>query len=225
MERVSQPAKSSRVISEPTLRRLVGYYRYFRDLQERGAESVSCVAVGDQLAIDPTLVRKDLESISIVGRRRVGFAVAELIAGIEAHLGYNGVNRTFLVGAGTLGTAILKHWKFRQYGIEIIAAFDVAPARIGEEIGGLDVQHLDRLPELAREFKPQLGIITVPPEGAQEVADLLVANGIAAIWNFAPVILRTPSDVIVQNEDLYRSLATLSYRLVMKQGEGNPPPA
>lgn len=224
MDPLVQAGKVSRV-PEPTLRRLAGYYRYFRELQTRGAQSVSCSAVGDELALDPTLVRKDLESISIVGRSRVGFAVAELIAGIEAHLGYNGRHRTLLAGAGTLGTALLKHWKFRQYGLEIVAAFDVAPSRVGKRIGGLEVRHIRELPAAAREFRPQLGIITVPVEGAQGVADLMVANGVSAIWNFAPVNLRVPSEVIVQNEDLYRSLATLSYKLVIRQGERVSPPA
>jgi len=215
MQRAVQAGRVSR-IAEPTLRRLAGYYRYFRDLQTRGAVSVSCHVVGDELALDPTLVRKDLESISIVGRRRVGFAVAELIAGIEAHLGYNGLNRAFLVGAGSLGTALLGYKKFKQYGMEIVAAFDVAPSRVGERVGDLEICHLGALPGLAREYQPQLGIVTVPAEEAQQVADLLIGNGIGAIWNFAPVNLRVPSEVIVQNEDLYRSLATLSHRLVMK---------
>ncbi len=218
MESVAQPAKVSR-IPEPTLRRLAGYYRYFRDLQTRGAVSVSCVAVGDELALDPTLVRKDLESISIVGRRRVGFALSELIAGIEAHLGYNGLNRAFLVGAGSLGTALLGYRKFRQYGMEIVAAFDVALSRVGDRVADLEVRHLRELPQLARQLSPQLGIVTVPAEEAQDVVDLLIRQRICAIWNFAPVTLRVPAEVIVQNEDLYRSLATLSHRLVMKHEE------
>jgi redox-sensing transcriptional repressor len=224
MDRVTQSGKR---ISEPALRRLAGYYRHFRDLETRGVRSVSCVALGDELSLDPTLVRKDLESIAIVGRRRVGFAVADLLAGIERRLGYNDFHRTFLVGAGTLGTALLKHWKFQHYGLEIVAAFDIAPARVGEEIGGLTVQHLRELPGFAGDLQPQLGIITVPAEEAQCVADLLVGNGIGAIWNFAPVNLRVPSEVIVQNEDLYRSLATLSHRLVLKHegAVGKFPPA
>ena len=215
MEPVAHPAKPAR-IPEPTLRRLAGYYRYFRDLQARGAHSVSCVAVGDELDLEPTLVRKDLESISIVGRRRVGFTLSELIAGIEANLGYNGLNRGFLVGAGNLGTALLRYRQFRQYGLEIVAAFDTASSRVGERIGDLDVRHLRDLPELARDSQPQLGIVTVPAEEAQYVVDLLIGNGVVAIWNFAPVTLRVPPAVIVQNEDLYQSLATLSHRLVMK---------
>jgi redox-sensing transcriptional repressor len=151
--------------------------------------------------------------------------VEALLRGIEAHLGYNGVNRALLVGAGRLGAALLGHDKFHEYGLEIVAAFDVSPAKIGERLNGIEVLPLTRLPDVAREMNAQLGIITVPAEAAQEVVDLLVENGIHAIWNFAPATLRIPAGVIVQNEDLYRSLATLSHRLVMKyQGERNSEP-
>jgi redox-sensing transcriptional repressor len=204
-------------IPEPTLRRLPGYYRYFRDLQASGAQLVSCAMVGRDLSLDPTLVRKDLESISVVGRRRVGFTLSELVRGIEAALGYGGLNRAFLMGAGSLGTALLGYKKFREYGLEIVAVFDAAPSRVGERLNDLEVQPLERLPELAHEWNPQIGIITVPADRAQKAVDLLVANGIHAIWNFAPVRVQVPPDVIVQSEDLYRSLATLSYKLVMKQ--------
>jgi redox-sensing transcriptional repressor len=210
MERASR-------IPEPTLRRLPGYYRYFRDLQTAGAQQVSCAMVGRDLSLDPTLVRKDLESISVVGRRRVGFTLSELVRGIEASLGYGGLNRAFLMGAGSLGTALLGYKKFREYGLQIVAVFDAAPSRVGERLHDLEVQPLERLPELAHEWNPQIGIITVPADRAQKAVDVLVANGITAIWNFAPVRVQVPPEVIVQSEDLYRSLATLSYKLVMKQ--------
>src|SRR5689334_21319995 len=112
----------NRTIPEPTLRRLPGYYRYFRELQLTGADAVSCNMVGRDLELDPTTVRKDLESIAVVGRRRVGFYISELLRGIELSLGYNGANRAFLMGAGSMGTALLGYKKFREYGLEIIAA-------------------------------------------------------------------------------------------------------
>jgi redox-sensing transcriptional repressor len=210
-------------IPEPTLRRLPGYYRYFRDLQASGAQLVSCAMVGRDLSLDPTLVRKDLESMSVVGRRRVGFTLSELVRGIEAALGYGGLNRAFLMGAGSLGTALLGYKKFREYGLEIVAVFDAAPSRVGERLNDLEVQPLERLPELAHDWNPQIGIITVPADRAQKAVDLLVANGVHAIWNFAPVRVQVPPDVIVQSEDLYRSLATLSYKLVMRQQVSSTP--
>lgn len=212
MERAAKTA-----IPEPTLRRLPGYYRYFRDLQATGAQLVSCALVGRDLSLDPTLVRKDLESIAVVGRRRVGFTISELLRGIEASLGYGGINRAFLLGAGNLGAALLGYKKFSEYGLQIVAVFDAAPSRVGERLHDLEVQPLERMPELAREWNPQIGIITVPADRAQQAVDLVVANGIHAIWNFAPVRVQVPADVIVQSEDLYRSLATLSYKLVIRQ--------
>jgi redox-sensing transcriptional repressor len=202
-----------------------GYYRYFRDLQATGAQLISCATVGRDLSLDPTLVRKDLESISVVGRRRVGFTISELLHGIEISLGYDGSNRAFLLGAGNLGAALLGYKKFREYGLQIVAAFDADPSRVGERVSDLEVQPLDRLPELAREWNPQIGIVTVPADRAQKATDLLVAYGIRAIWNFAPVRVQVPPDVIVQSEDLYRSLATLSYKLVIKQRSAVAPSA
>ena len=204
-------------IPEPTLRRLPGYYRYFLGLQHAGANLVSCALVGRDLALDPTLVRKDLEAIEAVGRRRVGFVLTDVIHAIQAHLGYNGINSAFLIGAGNLGAALLGYKKFRDFGLEIIAAFDASPSRVGERIHGLEILPAERLPELAREFHPRIGIVTVPAEHAQAAVDLLVSNGMDAIWNFAPVRVQVPPHVIVQSEDLYRSLATLSYKLVVKQ--------
>ena len=200
MERTLTPGHLSR-ISEPTLRRLPGYYRYFRDLQTSGAQLVSCAMVGRDLSIDPTLVRKDLESIAAVGRRRVGFVLSDLVRGIETSLGYNGLNRAFLMGAGNLGTALLGYKKFREYGLQIVAVFDAAPSSVGERLHDLEVQPLERLPELAREWNPQIGIVTVPVAHAQQAVNLLVENGIRAIWNFAPVRVQVPPDVIVQSED------------------------
>jgi redox-sensing transcriptional repressor len=215
----------NRTIPEPTLRRLPGYYRYFRELQITGADAVSCAMVGRDLELDPTTVRKDLESIAVVGRRRVGFYISELLRGIELSLGYNGANRAFLMGAGSMGTALLGYKRFRDYGLEIIAAFDADPSRVGERVHGMEVQPIDRLPELAREWNPQIGIVTVPADKAQGAVDLLVANQIQAIWNFAPIRVKVPEDVIVQSEDLYRSLATLSYKLVLKQQKHSQAPS
>src|SRR5690242_10840697 len=125
MERPTTSGPASR-ITEPTLRRLPGYYRYFQELQANGAQLVSCAMVGRDLSLDPTLVRKDLESIAAVGKRRIGFVLSDLIRGIELNLGYNGVNRAFLMGAGSLGSALLGYKKFSEYGLEIVAAFDAS---------------------------------------------------------------------------------------------------
>lgn len=168
------------------------------------------------MSLDPTQVRKDLESIALVGKPRVGFSVPHLIDAIEAFLGYKETNKAFLVGIGSLGTALLGYNRFRHFGLEIIGAFDIDSARIGARVHGIEIQPLAWLPDLARQMNIRLGIMTVPATAAQSVADLMVRSGIRAIWNFAPVTLRLPNDAIVQNEDLYTSLAALSYKLAMR---------
>jgi redox-sensing transcriptional repressor len=200
-------------VSEATLRRLPTYLHLLHRYRDQGAESVSCSDLGRELRLDPTQIRKDLEVTGNVGRPRIGFSVVPLIDAIETFLGWNNVNEAFLAGAGHLGTALLLYDRLKKYGVHIVAAFDADPAKIGTEICGCQVMAIERLAGLAKRMHVRIGIITVPGEHAQGVADTMIAGGIQAIWNFAPVSLRLPSHIIVQNEQLYYSLAALSRKL------------
>jgi len=229
MEQVN-PQPVSRAVAEATLRRLPLYHRYCKSLEQEGVVAVSCTHIGKELGFDPTQVRKDIEVTGIVGRPKVGYAVVELLAAIEQFLGWNNVNEAFLIGAGSLGAALLGYTRFQQCGLNIVAAFDTDPAKIGKQIHEKHVLPLDRLPELMRRMHVYIGIVTVPAAAAQNVANLLVEGGARAIWNFAPVRLRVPEDVIVHNEDLYCSLAALSQKLAkalhqekLKGETGNAP--
>jgi redox-sensing transcriptional repressor len=202
-----------RIVSEPTLKRLPLYHRFLKEWQAGGHETVSCTDIGMELGLDPTQVRKDLESAGAVGRPRVGYGVSNLTDDLEQFLGWKNVNDAFLVGAGSMGSALMGYRKFEQCGLKIVAAFDSDPAKLGALIHGKHVLALDKLPNLAERMHILIGIITVPATEAQPVAELLVAGGIRAIWNFAPVRLRVPEEVIVHNEDLYCSLAALSQKL------------
>lgn len=200
-------------VPEPTLRRMPLYHRFLKELQARGADKVSCTEIGQELKLDPTQVRKDLEYIGVPGRPRIGYQLNPLVEGLEHFLGWNNINEAFLVGAGNLGAALLGYPRFSDYGLNIIAAFDTDPQKIGQSIHNKEVLPLSKLPNLARRMHILIGVITVPDRAAQEVADLMVAGGIMAIWNFAPVQLRVPEGVIVHNENLYCSLASLSQKL------------
>jgi redox-sensing transcriptional repressor len=200
-------------IPEPTLRRLPKYHHFLVGLREQGVTSVSCTRIGDSLALLPVQVRKDLQYTGIVGRPKVGYELQELLDKIEEALGWDNVSDAFLVGAGNLGSALLGYTKFGQFGLSIVAAFDADPRKIGTQIHGKHVLSLEKLPALAQRMSVHIGIITTPAESAQRVADLLVAGGVRALWNFAPVTLTVPADIIVQNEDLYHSLAALSCKL------------
>jgi redox-sensing transcriptional repressor len=204
-------AASFKPIPEATLRRLPAYYHLLRELQNAGTQFVSCSLIGKQLNLDPTQVRKDLESTGMAGKPKVGYPLGDLVRWIEDFLGWNNAKDAFLVGAGSLGSALLGYGKFRQFGLNIVAAFDSDAEKVGGQIHGKQVLPLEKLPDLARRMHIHIGIVTVPAEAAQKVADLMVEGGILAIWNFAPVYLRVPEHVILQSEDLYHSLASLSF--------------
>lgn len=201
-------------IPEASLRRLPIYYRRLQEMIAGGTvHAVSCAELARGLGLDPTLVRKDIEMTGIVGKPRVGYDLAALAGWIENFLGLNRPKSAILAGAGSLGSALLGYEKFRSHGMQIVAVFDVNSEKIGQRIHGMEVQPLFSLPEVVRNAAIPLGLIATPAGAAQSVADLMVSGGIRAIWNFAPAHLRVPATVILQNEDLYHSLASLSFKL------------
>ena len=200
-------------VSDPTLRRLPIYYRLLQTMQAAGVKQVSTTSIAGPLELDPTQVRKDLEATGIAGKPKVGYGLPELITHIEEFLGWHQIREAVLVGAGSLGTALLSYGRFRQLGFHLVAAFDRDPERIGLTIAGAEVLPLDCLVPYCRQRGIRLGLITTPPESAQAAANALMDGGIRAIWNFAPVHVQVPQAVLLQNEDLYRSLASLSFRL------------
>jgi redox-sensing transcriptional repressor len=191
-----------------------------KEVQGSGKETVSCTDIGAELNLDPTQVRKDLETAGINGRPRVGYLVGNVVEGIEEFLGWKKVNEAFLVGAGSMGAALLGYHKFEECGLKIVAAFDTDPAKIGKRIHGKHVLALEKLPDLADRMHILIGIITVPASHAQVIAELMVQGGIRAIWNFAPIRLRLPGHINVHNEDLYCSLASLSQKLALELRTG-----
>lgn len=207
-----------REIPEASLRRLPVYYRSLQGMVAVGVTQVSCADLARVLDLDPTQVRKDIEMTGIVGKPRVGYLLDELILWLENFLGWNRPKEAVLAGAGSLGSALLGYEKFRRHGMQIIAAFDTDPDKIGQRIHGREVQPLMFLPDFVRQHKTPVGVIATPPSAAQSVTNLMVSGGIQAIWNFAPAHIHVPPQVILQNEDLYHSLASLSFKLESKLG-------
>jgi redox-sensing transcriptional repressor len=211
---VNQGAQAKgRGAGNASLRRLPLYYRLLQQLVAGGVRHVSSGLIGRDLGLDPTQVRKDIEALGLAGRPRIGFAVSELLHGIESFLGWDRPKDAVLAGAGSLGSALLRYRRFGEYGVRIVAAFDTDPEKIGRPVDGKEVYLLDSLPGRVRRMGVHLGVITTPPCAAQRVADLMAEGGVRAIWNFAPVHLRVPPSVVVQNEDLGHALASLSLRL------------
>jgi redox-sensing transcriptional repressor len=205
-------------IPEASLRRLPIYYRSLQEMVTAGVAQVSCTTLARVLGLDPTQVRKDIEMTGIVGKPKVGYPLGELVRWIENFLGWNRPKEAVLAGAGSLGSALLGYQKFRSHGIEIVAAFDIDPDKIGQRIHGREIQPLMFLPDFVRQRRTLVGVIATPAADAQSVTDLMVSGGIRAIWNFAPTHIQVPERVILQNEDLYHSLASLSFKLESRMG-------
>jgi len=157
-------------------------------------------------------VRKDLAMVSDGGRPKIGYLRSSLIDDIEQFLGYDNTTDAVLIGAGKLGQALLDYKGFDEFGLNILAAFDARP-NTDKTDGGKPVYHISRLTQFCRANKVLMGIITVPAEAAQEVADQLIAGGIKAIWTFAPARLDVPKNILVQYENMATSLAVLSVHL------------
>lgn len=197
-------------LSKATIERLPAYLRYLKGEAVKGVAYLSSASVAKDMGISAVGVRKDLALVaSAPGKPRMGFEVQSLIRDIEHYLGYYRRDTAVVVGAGGLGRAILGYEGFENYGIDVVAAFDNNPAKVGS-YGNKTVYPMERLAEVVRRFDVLTGILTVPKEVAQSAADLMVGAGIRAILNFAPVYLRVPEGVLVKYEDLAVSLSALS---------------
>lgn len=206
-------ARKVKATPEPTLRRLPRYLYFLKNLREEGVKQVSSTFIASTLGLDPTQVRKDIEYTDVVGKPKKGFETGELIKAIESFLNWNNQTDAFLVGVGNLGTAMLGYGNFKKYGLNFVAAFDTDEEKLGKEVYGVEVFGLDKLVDLGIKKKINIGVLTTPATAAQEVADRFVEAGIKAIWNFAPIQLKVPENVIVENAQLTQSLALLSRKL------------
>ena len=199
-------------ISKAVLKRLPGYLAYLKSIPQDGPAYISATALANALGMGEVQVRKDLAMVSDGGRPKLGYLRENLIDDIEQFLGYDNTTDAVLIGAGKLGQALLGYSGFDDYGLNILAAFDISPdenVRIGEK----PIYHISQLEGFCRTHKVLMGIITVPGPCAQKVCDQLIDCGIKAIWNFAPTHLEVPAHILVQYENMATSLAVLSMNL------------
>ena len=189
---------------------------YLKALPKGEVTNISATGIAEALGLNDVQVRKDLSLVSDGGRPKVGYAIEDLIYDIEHFLGYDDTHTAVLVGAGNLGRALLSYSGFAEYGLDILAAFDADPALVGREINGKPIFSMEKLSEVCAQRQVKIGIITVPNYEAQHVCDLLVQSGVQAIWNFAPVHLTVPADVLMQSENMACSFALLSKHLSEK---------
>lgn len=182
-------------------------------LKQKGESFVSSTQIAKEINVDSSQVAKDLSFVAIAGKTRVGYEIDTLIRVLECFLGFTASHKAFLFGVGSLGAALLHDSGLNQYGLEIMAGFDVRDELDGKTINGIPVFHMRNFPEKQQELGATIGIITVPVEKAQEVTDEIIAGGIKALWNFTPFRIRVPEHVVVQNTSMYAHLAVMFNRL------------
>ncbi len=195
------------------LQRLPLYLRLLRGWEREGRQHASGAVIAATLGLDPIVVRKDLARTGVRGTPRVGFPIAQLIPELERLTGADTEVLAVLVGVGKLGSALLNYPGFRKQGLRIVAGFDAAPERCNIILNGTPVFPVSTLTETVLRLGAEVGILTVPADRAQRVAEQMVAGGIRAIWNFTPAQLDIPDDILVQREDLAVSLAVLLHHL------------
>ena len=211
--------KDSIKVPEPTLRRLPWYLSNVKLLKQKGEQYVSSTQISKEINIDASQIAKDLSYVNISGRTRVGYDVDTLIDVLEDFLGFTNIHRAFLFGVGSLGGALLGDSGLSHFGLEIVAAFDVNPQKVGTCINGIPIFHSDDFPQKMKEYNVNIGVLTVPIEIAQKITDTMVDGGIKAVWNFTPFRIRVPENIVVQNTSLYAHLAVMFNRLNFNEFE------
>ncbi len=209
------------VLSKTVLERLPTYLHYLKSLPDNAPENISATTIANELGLGEVQVRKDLASVSNLGKPRIGYIVSCLVDELEAVLGYNNSNDTVIVGAGKLGKALLAYEGFKNYGFNMVFAFDIDEEITGQTEMGKNIFPLSEFRKKCKDMRIKIGVITVPAEQAQAVCDLMIESGILAIWNFAPTHLNVPKNILVQNENMATSLALLSSHLTEQMNEKN----
>ena len=206
-------------ISKAVIKRLPRYYRYLGELIEEGIERISSNELSAKMRVTASQIRQDLNNFGGFGQQGYGYNVPYLYEEIGKILGLDKTHHMIIIGAGNLGQALANYVKFEKRGFKIVGVFDINPVLKGISIRGNGIRMMSELPEFLQKEDVQIAALTVPKSSAAEIAELLVQNGIKAIWNFAHLDLNVPKDVIVENVHLSESLMRLSYNLNCQAAE------
>lgn len=199
------------LIPKKTVYRLSIYQRCLQRLIENGVNTVSSESLAGVAGVKPTQLRKDLAYFGQFGTRGLGYGVDTLVGMIRDALGRNRLQPVILVGAGNLGSALLRYGGFKKEGFEIVAAFDEDSMKAGKEVDGVPVIDQSDLVDFVREHDVRMAILAVPVGAAQRAVDQMVGAGVQAVLNFSPTMVEVPEHVMVKNVDLAVELENLSY--------------
>lgn len=201
------------ILPEPSLRRLPWYLAHVKLLINSGVEFVSSTQIASATNVDSSQVAKDLSLLDISGKTRVGYEVKSLVEVLEDFLGFTKCHKACIFGVGSLGGALMTDSGLEQYGLKLVAGFDINDDIIGKEINGIPIYHISDFEKVQERENMVIGIITVPVEKAQESADMMINGGIGALWNFTPYKIKVEENIVVQETSLYAHLAVMFNRL------------
>jgi redox-sensing transcriptional repressor len=209
-------------IPEISIQRLCGIYRLLERLLESGREIIFSDEIGEKTGIPPYQIRKDISYLGEIGKPGRGYNVKELLDHISSSLGLDKKKRAVIVGVGRLGSALLNYINLPKANIDYIAAFDTDPMKVGNSEGNIPIYSTNDMLEFVKKNKIEIGVIAVPQESAQTVADVLVKGGVCGILNFAPVAIKVPENVITRSIDFsleMNVLTALKTISISKRGE------
>ncbi len=206
-------------VSMAVIKRLPRYYRYLLDLLKMDITRISSKELSTKMGITASQIRQDLNCFGGFGQQGYGYNVESLYNEIGNILGVNKKFNTIIVGAGNMGQALANYGNFDKRGFRLTGIFDVNPKLIGKTIKGLEVQHLDSLEEFMKGTRVDIAMLSVPYEATPEVAVKIAKLGIKGLWNFSPMDLKLPYDIIIENVHLSDGLMVLGYKLTEKYGD------
>ncbi len=213
LSKIIEGGSNNIMLPEPTLRRLPWYLAYLEILKANNVEHVSSTQISRALSVDASQIAKDLSFLSIKGKTRIGYEVNALIEALADFLGFTRSHKAYVIGTGSLGKALIRDSGLSNYGLEIIAGFDVNEDVIERTDLGVPIYHIDRIYEVMEENPATIGILTVPAQSAQEAADIAIGAGVKAIWNFSPYRVKVAEGVVMANTSIYAHLALIFNRL------------
>lgn len=210
-----------RNISMAVIKRLPKYYRYLKDLDKNEVDRISSKELSEKIGFTASQIRQDLNCFGDFGQQGYGYNVKALLYQISIILGLDKGYNTVIIGAGNIGQAIANYNSLNKLPFNLKGIFDVNVKLIGLKIRDIEVMDMDDISDFIKAEDIEIAVICVPKNRAQGVVDTVVNSGIKGIWNFAPLDLKVPENVVVENVHLSESLMTLSYLLNEKELEAN----
>jgi redox-sensing transcriptional repressor len=212
---------SKKKVSIAVIRRLPRYYRYLADLLQLNITRISSKELSERMGITASQIRQDLNCFGGFGQQGYGYNVQDLYEEIGNILGVNKIFKTIIVGAGNMGRALANYRNFEKRGVHIVGIFDIDPKLIGQKIKGVPISHMDEMDEFIKKNGIDIAILTVPYEQTASIADRIARLGVKGLWNFSPMDLRLPYDVIIENVHLSDSIMVLGYKINKKKDADN----